>query len=123
MTLLETVADAIDAARYAHPEHPRERPRPFGEADRSDKEYATRLARAALAAAFDGLEKECWSLKCESYSNGDAGDAEVGWEVISHHMAYPKERLEGQGGTPILAIEDAYSRVDQQSAGGNENGR
>lgn len=47
---VEAVADAIDAARYAHPEHPRERPRPFSEADRGDREYAVRLARAALSA-------------------------------------------------------------------------
>ena len=47
---MECVADAIDAARYAHPIHPRERPRPFSEADRSDREYALRLARAAIIA-------------------------------------------------------------------------
>lgn len=46
----EIVADAIDAARYAHPEHPRERPLPFSEADKSDREYAMRLARAAIHA-------------------------------------------------------------------------
>ena len=45
---LEAAADAIDLARYQHPDHPRERPRPFSEADRHDREYAFRLARAAL---------------------------------------------------------------------------
>lgn len=45
----EIIADAIDAARYAHPTNPRERPRPFSEADRSDREYALRLANAAIA--------------------------------------------------------------------------
>lgn len=48
---VEAVADAIDAARFAHPTHPRERPRPFREADSGDREYATRLAKAALSAA------------------------------------------------------------------------
>ena len=48
--LIEKVADAIDAARFRSPDYPRERPRPFAEADRSDREYALRLARAALAA-------------------------------------------------------------------------
>lgn len=48
--ILETVADAIDAARFAHPQNPRERPRAFVDADPSDREYAIRLARAALAA-------------------------------------------------------------------------
>lgn len=46
----EQVADAIDAARYAHPTHPRDRERPFAEADRGDREYAFRLADAAIAA-------------------------------------------------------------------------
>lgn len=47
---LVAVADAIDAARYAHPQNPRLRPRPFADADPSDQEYAIRLARAAIAA-------------------------------------------------------------------------
>lgn len=44
------VADAIDLARFQHPYHPRERDRPFSEADKSDREYATRLALAAIRA-------------------------------------------------------------------------
>lgn len=40
--LIEAMADAIDAARYAHPTFPRERPRPFSEADEGDREYADR---------------------------------------------------------------------------------
>jgi len=51
------MADAIDLARYQHPETPRERPRPFSEADRSDREYATRLARAAYMALLQRGEK------------------------------------------------------------------
>lgn len=55
---LEAVADAIDAARYAHPEYPRDRPMPFSQAHRTDREYAFRLARAALGAADTGeIEK------------------------------------------------------------------
>lgn len=46
--LVEAAGDAIDAARYAHPQFPRERPRPFSEADEGDREYAVRLARAAI---------------------------------------------------------------------------
>lgn len=48
MTELDKVADAIDAARFAHPQNPRERPRAFADADPSDREYAIRLARAVL---------------------------------------------------------------------------
>jgi hypothetical protein len=47
---LEAAADAIDEARYQHPDHPRDRPRPFSQADRHDREYALRLARAAIRA-------------------------------------------------------------------------
>lgn len=47
---INRMADAIDAARYAHPQHPRERDRPFSDADKGDREYAFRLARAAYAA-------------------------------------------------------------------------
>lgn len=42
----ERIALAIHDARYAHPEYPR-RPDPF--TDRGDREYAFRLADAALA--------------------------------------------------------------------------
>lgn len=45
----EEIADAIDAARYAPPYHPRGRERPFAEALSGDREYALRLARAAIA--------------------------------------------------------------------------
>lgn len=47
---INLMADAIDAARYAHPQHPRERPRPFADADKGDREYVFRLARAAFKA-------------------------------------------------------------------------
>ena len=62
--MVEKAAAAIDAARYAHPDHPRERPQPFNEADKSDREYATRLARAALSTlptdALHGVPEEIW---------------------------------------------------------------
>lgn len=56
MTMIETVADAIDAARYAHPEHPRERPIPFAQAHPTDREYALRMARAAIRAILGSDE-------------------------------------------------------------------
>lgn len=53
VTFLEDiVADAIDAARFAHPESPRVRPRPFADAYKHDREYAFRLARAAIIAMW-----------------------------------------------------------------------
>lgn len=74
-------------------------------------------SRAAFSAMFDAIETECWSLKCVSYSNGAAGDADVGWEVVSHHMAKPHERVEGRGSTPIAAINDAMSDGDEVADG------
>lgn len=61
-------------------------------------------AEQALAA----LQKECWSLKCIDLPTG-AGDADVGWEVVSHHMAKPHERREGFGDDPLKAIQAAIS--------------
>lgn len=62
-------------------------------------------AEQALAA----LEKECWSLRCIDLPTG-GGDADVGWEVISHHMAVPRERREGFGWTPLDAVQDAVTQ-------------
>lgn len=48
--VVERIADAIDQARYQHPDHYRDRPHSFADASDQDREYSTRLARAALAA-------------------------------------------------------------------------
>lgn len=58
------------------------------------------------AEALAAVEDECWSVKCESYPTG-GGDADVGWEVVSHHIAKPYDRVEGQGPTPLAAIRNA----------------
>ena len=42
---------------------------------------------------LDVLEGNCWSLICESYSNGD--DASMEWLVIGYYMAHPFERVLG----------------------------
>lgn len=98
---LDAVRDAIQA--------------PDGQTWRSGM-FAEAEKRGNLAEAFDAIEKECWSLKCESYPTG-GGDADVGWEVISHHMAKPHERVEGMGKTPLAAIEDAFERARHQQTG------
>jgi hypothetical protein len=49
--VMEKIADAVDAARYEHPDYPRVRPWTFKDAPKDDRVYAFRLARAALAAA------------------------------------------------------------------------
>lgn len=60
------------------------------------------IARAAL----DAIEQSCWSLRCEDVPTG-AGDADVVWHVVSHHMAKPHDRVEGIGNTPLKAIQNA----------------
>lgn len=67
-----------------------------------------------LRDAFDAIERECWSLECKSYRSG-GDDADVGWEVVSHHMAEPHDRIEGRGSTPIKAVIDAMRGGHQQT--------
>jgi hypothetical protein len=54
------------------------------------------------------LEENCWDLRCIDIPTG-AGDADIGWNVIEHHMAPPKERIVGTGSSPIEAIQDALT--------------
>ena len=58
--------------------------------------------------ALDVLEDNCWDLRCIDIPTG-AGDADVGWNVIEHHMAPPKERIVGTGNNPAAALADALS--------------
>lgn len=71
----------------------------------SDTEIAYKALRTA--------EAECWTIKCESYPTG-AGDADVGWEVISYWQAPPKERVEGRGSTPLKALIDAMEQGERK---------
>lgn len=68
-------------------------------------------AEALLKAMEDG----CWTLRCTDYQIADTGDADVGWEVIEHHMAKPHERLIGQGRTPRKALMDALHSKDGET--------
>ncbi len=61
---------------------------------------------------LDFLDSEFLDLRCISISNGDAGDADVMWVVIQHHMAAPKEREVGRGATARKAILDAIQRKE-----------
>jgi hypothetical protein len=61
---------------------------------------------------IDFLEEECCDLRCVSISNGD--DADIGWEVIQHHMGKPKERRIGYGSSPREAILRAMKEIDNQ---------
>lgn len=56
-----------------------------------------------LRAAWKFIEDECLDLRCIALPTA-GGDADVGWVVVSHHMAKPVEREEGFGKTPLDAI-------------------
>jgi len=49
------------------------------------------------------MEKECWTLRCVDIPTG-GGDADVAWDVVSHHMAKPHDRVIATGNTPIKAL-------------------
>lgn len=63
-------------------------------------------APAAAAEALAWLEAECADLRCIALPTG-GGDADVGWDVVTHHMARPTERIVGHGSTPLSAVKDA----------------
>jgi len=78
-------------------------------------EYRPAAAQSAVvseapdAALLKAMENGCWTLRCMDYPIADTGDADVGWEVIEHHMAKPNERVIAQGNTPRAALLAALS--------------
>lgn len=56
--------------------------------------------------ALEIIEQNCWDLRCVSLPTG-AGDADIGWEIVEHHMAPPKERIIGRGNSPMKAFNEA----------------
>lgn len=56
--------------------------------------------------ALEIIEQNCWDLRCVSLPTG-AGDADIGWEIVEHHMAPPKERIIGRGNSPMKALNEA----------------
>lgn len=57
---------------------------------------------------FEALEVNCWDLRCIDIPTG-GGDADVGWNVIEHHMAAPRERIVGTGSSPAEALRAALT--------------
>ena len=56
------------------------------------------------------MEQECWTLRCVDIQTG-GGDADVGWEVVSHHQAKPHDRVIASGCTPEEALRKAAHDV------------
>jgi len=72
---------------------------------------AADLVEAAVAEAdelLDMLRDECWDLRCFDIQTG-GGDADVGWTVIGHWQAEPREREIAQGWSddPRVALREA----------------
>lgn len=62
------------------------------------------------AALLRTIQQECWTLRCVSIPTG-GDDADVGWEVVEHHMAKPHERVVAIGCTPTEALRCAASEL------------
>lgn len=56
--------------------------------------------------AMDFIFGECLDIRCVAIHGMD--DADIGWEIVQHHMARPRERVIGRGTTPLEAAETAY---------------
>lgn len=70
---------------------------------------------------FDALRDNCWGLSCFSYpENSLLGDKDVGWRVVSYHMAEPQERIvsESFDEDPRKAIDQAIDNAQATGGGG-----
>ena len=61
---------------------------------------------AKLQLITGAIEENCWDLRCIDIPTG-GGDSDIGWIVVEHNQAEPKERTIGRGKTPAEAIEQA----------------
>lgn len=64
-------------------------------------------ALEADKARLDEVESNCWDVRCYNIPIGGGDDADIGWEVIEHHMSKPHERQIALGKTPRAAIDSA----------------
>lgn len=72
-------------------------------------------ARGKDAERLNALRDNSWDLRCISVPTG-AGDADIDWVFIEHHMAKPHEREIAQAFTddPRAAIDTALSKGAQE---------
>jgi NTP pyrophosphatase (non-canonical NTP hydrolase) len=61
---------------------------------------------------LETLEGNCWDLRCIDIPTG-GGDADIGWNIVEHHMGPPKERIVGRGRSPREALQDATSTLSR----------
>lgn len=74
----------------------------------ADGQQCNEQSGKQLSPALEIIEQNCWDLRCVDIPTG-AGDADIGWQIIEHHMAPPKERVVGYGNSPIEALNDALA--------------
>lgn len=65
---------------------------------------------------LETLEGNCWDLRCIDIPTG-GGDADIGWNIVEHHMGPPKERIVGRGRSPREALQDATSTLSRPKCG------
>ena len=58
---------------------------------------------------LDFMERESLTVQAVAWPNGDAGDADVGWEVVEYSMTAPHVIRLGSGSTPREAIDAALA--------------
>ena len=77
------------------------------EHSKTQLEYDELQAEIAKLQLITGaIEENCWDLRCIDIPTG-GGDSDIGWIVVEHNQAEPKERTIGRGKTPAEAIEKA----------------
>jgi hypothetical protein len=84
-------------------------------ADRQSQAVSAPLASNA-SDPLETLEGNCWDLRCIDIPTG-GGDADIGWNIVEHHMGPPKERIVGRGRSPREALQDATSTLSRPQCG------
>ncbi len=68
---------------------------------------------------LDAIEENCWDVRYSSSPNGDAGDSNIGIEIVGHWMQKPCERVVGENYS-----ENLRAAIDQaMKAGANPPAR
>ena len=67
-----------------------------------------------LEQLLDELEYQSCDLRCLNIPTG-AGDYDIEWVVIEHHMAEPHEREIGRGRSVLKALKAAFPVRAQQA--------
>lgn len=68
---------------------------------------------------LDAVQDGCWDVRFLSSSNGDAGDFNIGIEIVAHFMEAPRERVIGENWNENLraALEQAVTAEAYPPAG------